>query len=405
MMDDFEKQIETAVDPIKILTEDFSQAVAAGDNASAKHILNIMADMLQKGKTITPVNAREYLMNEPPDPDQILVETSDTGDKTAIIGASKARKSFFTLQLALCLASGQDFLIWKNKRPRRVLLVQFELKESHYHKRVKNLSDALDISEDILDDNLKIINARGCGIIGASGIAELQVIANEVGAEVIILDPIYKLMEGSENSPESFKPILDAFDRLAEDTGAAIFYVHHDAKGAAGDRDIRDRGAGSNVLGRDYDACITLTPHRTEEEVIVVETLLRNYRSRPDFCIEWSDDPSFKSSCFVLCPDIEPIKMTSASKKKDNNSVLPISTYELSALDIVKNKPMPITVFRDNLRSRLKMTCNQAKTFTDWATAQDTGKLAIYVERGRGKNIKLIGLPDQINNLSANDDV
>jgi RecA-family ATPase len=38
------------------------------------------------------------------------------------------------------------------------------------------------------------------------------------------------------------KPVLAQFDRLAESTGAAVVYIHHDTKGAAGERDSRDPG-------------------------------------------------------------------------------------------------------------------------------------------------------------------
>jgi RecA-family ATPase len=99
--------------------------------------------------------------------------------------------------------------------------------------------------------------------------------------EVIFFDPLYKLNEGVENAAEDMRTILAAFDMVAEETGAAIVYVHHDTKGNPGDRDIRDRGAGSNVLGRDYDACMTLTSHAQEDEAIVVDVLLRNYKPQP----------------------------------------------------------------------------------------------------------------------------
>ena len=83
---------------------------------------------------------------------------------------------------------------------------------------------------------------------------------------------------------------MGAFDELAEQTGAAIIYVHHDTKGSPGDKDIRDRGAGSNVLGRDYDACVTLTAHASDPDATVVEVLLRNYPPQDPFTIVWSCD-------------------------------------------------------------------------------------------------------------------
>jgi len=401
--DDFYEQAKAADDPVKALLEDLHRAYNAGDLEGAKRIMTIIQGIIQPGKEIKPVSAKTYLQTEPPAPIQILTDTFDIGDKFVLIGSSKQRKSFFILQMAISLAAGIVFIIWKNDICRRVLLVQFEVKEAHYHKRVRNMANALDIDEDILNDNLLIINARGLGINGVDGILKLSAIAKEHGSEIIIFDPLYKLMDGNENSPEAFKPVLDAFDMLAEDTGAAIGYVHHDAKGAAGDRAIQDRGAGSNVLGRDYDACLALSPHQSEKNITIVQTLVRNYLPRPDFCIEWSEGSS-SASCFVTRPDIEPIKETAASRMKSNNIKMPISSYETSALEFVKEKPMPISYFKELLRNNLKLTFDQAKTFTYWATDPEREKLSVHQARGRGKNVKLIGLPDQIKKLSANEE-
>ncbi len=396
----FADQVKAADEPVKALLEDMQRAYDAGNQEGVMRILSTIKAMIQHGNEIKPVDARLYLLTEPPLPDQILIETFDLGDKIVIIGSSKQRKSFFILQMAISLAAGVDFLIWENCGRRRVLLVQFEIKETHFHKRVSNMADALNIDEEMLNDNLLIINARGLGINGVDGVLKLIPIAKEFGAEVIILDPLYKLMDGNENSTEAFKPILDAFDHLAEETGAAIMYVHHDAKGAAGDRAIQDRGAGSNILGRDYDACLALSPHRSEEGVTVVETLVRNYRPRPSFCIEWSEGPS-SISCFVSRPDVDPIKATASSLKKSNNVKMQIPSFEIPALEMVKDKPMPISLFKNLLRQRLKMTVEEAGTFVNWATDPDIGKLAVYEKRGRGQNLKQIGLPDDIKKLYA----
>jgi len=59
---------------------------------------------------IQPVDARFYICNEPPEIDTIIPFLLDRGDKMFIIGPPKVRKSFFTLQMALSIASGIDFL-------------------------------------------------------------------------------------------------------------------------------------------------------------------------------------------------------------------------------------------------------------------------------------------------------
>ena len=65
-------------------------------------------------------NGADWLESEPPPPDQIIGDMLDAGDKLALLAASKQRKSFLFLMLALALASGRDLLTWRIPQPRRV---------------------------------------------------------------------------------------------------------------------------------------------------------------------------------------------------------------------------------------------------------------------------------------------
>ena len=70
----------------------------------------------------------------------------DAGDKLAVLASSKLRKSFFFLQLALAMAAGREFLGWRIPRPRRVVYVQFEVREHHTHRRLRNIARAMGIT-------------------------------------------------------------------------------------------------------------------------------------------------------------------------------------------------------------------------------------------------------------------
>ncbi len=251
------------------------------------------------------IDASDWLRESPPDTDPVLLDTFDAGDKVAVVAASKTRKSFYALQLAISLAAGKDFLSWGVSRPRQVLVVQMEIQERHYWRRVRRMAEALKVGVDDLDERLMIVNGRGHGLTAE----QLKPLAEKAEAEVVIIDPLYKLSEGDENSAGDMGRLLSQFDELATATGAAVVYVHHDAKGSPGDRDTRDRGSGSGVLGRDYDACMTLTEHRDEgADAAVVQALLRNYPPQEGFAIRWADNH------FQLAPDLLAEPATSRSK-------------------------------------------------------------------------------------------
>ena len=67
-------------------------------------------------------------------------------------------------------------------------------------------------------------------------------------------------------------------------------YAHHDKKGLTGDRDHIDRGAGSGVLARDYDAAIYMARHAADDKAIVLSFRCRNYQDIEPFAVRWDMD-------------------------------------------------------------------------------------------------------------------
>jgi hypothetical protein len=332
------------------------------------------------------IDAADWIETEPLPADQVLEDMFDIGDKVAVIGSSKLRKSFFVLQLSLHLAAGLEFLGWKVPRRRKVLLVQMEVKPNHFHRRLKRMAENLGMTRAVIESHLRIVNGRGedCSM------NHIAAVARETGAEVIIFDPLYKLVTGDENNAADMKPILSAFDRLAESSGAAVMYVHHDPKGHAGDRNIRDRGAGSNVLGRDYDCCITLTPHRDDPEAIVIEVLLRNYKPQQSFSIGWCDG-TFRTA------DLPAIAATSSNRVNQASSK-PVEDYLDKALDLLK-EPVSMREFADLLTTRLGLTQTKARGVQDAIIR--SGKLKQTSRRyGRGGPL-YIGKPADIDEMEA----
>ncbi len=183
-------------------------------------------------------SAADWILQPPAETDPIVEGVFEAGDKVTIIGKAKMRKSFFALQMALSLACGRDFLGLAVPAQRRVLLVQYEIKKSNFHKRLLRMCHALRIFPGELADRLSIINARGKNLDDAKIVA----FAEQQRFEVIVFDPLYKMMEGDESDPEMLKAALKRLDIIAEGCGAAVVIVHHDKKGSVADIDRSDRG-------------------------------------------------------------------------------------------------------------------------------------------------------------------
>jgi len=328
--------------------------------------------------------ASDWVLEDTPEPNQIIENFLDVGDKLAIIASSKTRKSFYTLQFCACAAAARAFCGLNILSPRRVVYVQFEIQENHLHRRLKRIRSALQLEPSELE-NLHILNARGLGIEGVAGIERLK---NEVlcfEPELIVCDPLYKLNTGTENDAKDTKIIMAAFDKLSTDTGAAVGYVHHDAKGAPGERQIQDRGAGSNVLGRDYDAAMVLSPHESEIGALVVECALRNYPPIEPFSIQWlyTDGGYYFNREYGL----PPAKKTSKSK-----DTAPLDGYYQTAEAIIGTGEMDIKLFKAKFKEKTKLADARIKDFMALMVDPGNPRILSREERGRGKNKKTIRL-------------
>ncbi len=327
-----------------------------------------------------------WLAEELPTPVPVLEGILDRGMKAVIIGPSKAQKTWFVLQMAISLATGRRFIHWETVR-QKVLLVNLEVGATHFLRRVSTVCRTMGIPPTELENHLDIMNARGhdLSLDGDQQTAENLIrLVNHKGYEVVIFDPFYKLMVGDENLARDVKVVLKAFDQICTQTGAAVFYVHHDAKGKPGERAKIDRGAGSNVIQRDMDAAICLTPqNRQDKSVVDCGVVVRNYPSVDNFSIEW------RGGVFLLSN--EPPGFTSNGQKAKEP---PPGTDD--ALRILGSQAVTKATARELLTSN-KFTVRGADAAIDGLVAEE--RLAIYRKNGRGKIF--VGTPQAIEKYKA----
>lgn len=395
---DFEKQVGFAPrrngdgggcdwSRVEALLAESSRVLRAGDRARFNSVLaELRKAAAPPAKPLQMVDAADWIETDPPPLDPIIEDMFERTDKVALIGSPKVRKSFMALQLALHVAAGMDFLQWRIPQARKVLLIQTEMKPSHFHRRVKRMAFNLGITRAVIESNLRIVNGRGAHV----DLDEVADLAQSFGAELIIFDPLYKLMQGDENSAQDVKPILAAFDQLAEATDAGVVYVHHDPKGSSGDRNIRDRGAGSNAFSRDYDCCITMTPHRDDEDAVVIAVLRRNFAPQEPFTIGWGDG-SFRMA------DLAPVAATSRNSSGDGIGNKPAEEYVDAVVERM-TKPLTMEQFRDMLTTRMGLT--QVKARAVQSTVLEEKKLKKTRRSGWG-GPAYIGRPADIDRLEV----
>ena len=186
------------------------------------------------------------------------------GRKGILTADAKAGKSFFAIEMAICVAAGKPFL-GRACTKSKVCYFNYEIDELEFMQRVRDVAKALRISENDFRDNLKIVHMRGMSVPLSRMAGNIIALLLEEYKDtrepfsLIILDPIYKITAGDENSAKDVGRFCNNLDKIAKEADCAIFYTHHHAKGDQGMKKAMDRGSGSGVFSRDADLMIDLT--------------------------------------------------------------------------------------------------------------------------------------------------
>lgn len=267
----------------------------AADWQAWKEWLNARKDDLPD-----PVPLSEVYDN-PPALAPVLIEGCLRRGHTAIIaGQSKSGKSFSMIELAVALAEGSKWFGYQCAKS-KVLLLNFEIDEPSYFQRIIDVYKALGLNPAHTADIL-VMNLRGRGRQMKELTASVINKALKYQVDAIILDPIYKVMMGDENSASDMAEFMNEFDHIAQDAGCSFIFTHHHSKGEQAYKASQDRMSGSGVLARSPDAIFDFLPiiptKRQREDAgvsehataIKVECTFRDFPS-PEPHFFWFDYP------------------------------------------------------------------------------------------------------------------
>lgn len=187
------------------------------------------------------------------------------GHKMLIAGPSKAGKSFALIEMCIAIAEGTKWLNWQCSQG-RVLYVNLELDRASCLHRFKDVYKAVGIKPQNIN-NIDIWNLRGKTVPMDKLAPKLIRRALKKGYIAVIIDPIYKVLTGDENSADQMAHFTNQFDKVATELGSSVIYCHHHSKGAQGNKKSLDRASGSGVFARDPDALIDLIELELTEEI------------------------------------------------------------------------------------------------------------------------------------------
>lgn len=198
------------------------------------------------------VSLSDYRNNVPALPEELIVGVLRCGHKMIISGPSKAGKSFLLMELCVSLAEGVPWLGFPVKMG-RVLYVNLEIDPASCINRFMRIYEVLHLDGDNMG-NITIWNLRGHAVPLDKLVPKIVKKIQGKGYEAVIIDPIYKVITGDENSASDMGAFCNQFDRICSQTGCSAIYCHHHSKGSQGSKKAMDRASGSGVFARDPDA-------------------------------------------------------------------------------------------------------------------------------------------------------
>ena len=215
------------------------------------------------------------------------------GHKMLISGPSKAGKSFLQIELCIAIAEGKKWLQWHCAQG-RVMYVNLELDRASCLHRFKDVYESLGYVSDNLQ-NIDIWNLRGKSVPMDKLAPKLIRRAAKKNYVAIIIDPIYKVITGDENSADQMANFCNQFDKVCTELGCAVIYCHHHSKGNQGGKKSMDRASGSGVFARDPDALLDLIELEPTEALMKQEenkAVCGTCKAYLDAHYKWQDDLS-----------------------------------------------------------------------------------------------------------------
>ena len=173
-----------------------------------------------------------------------------------IVAQEGVGKSFLALEIGLAKASGCDLTGIGVKGPGNVIYFSKEDPPEIIEERLQSISPFIPNEGIARADGLEIISLYGKPATLASEKSTVneklvrQFIKTGFGKDLLIFDTLRKLHDLEENSSGEMKVLLEIFDRIALETGAAVLLIHHTNKSANlnGQQGDQSSARGSNAI-------------------------------------------------------------------------------------------------------------------------------------------------------------
>ena len=212
--------------------------------------------------------------SQPPEP---IIDNGVLLDGTIllIIGPPKSKKTFLTQNLAIAIASGQDFAGFKVPEAKKVMYL---LAEGGYYPN----RDRLKKMASNIDSNLILGHPSYLPINRPDYYDYLYELVKEDNPDVLILDPLIRFHDVDENSASQMSDVFGRTRTMMDELKISVITVHHTGK-------VLSRGGrGSSAIIGEYDSCIEI--HNSGNNSTLLKYDMRHVETPPTKLIKFNKD-------------------------------------------------------------------------------------------------------------------
>ncbi|NLH74521.1 MAG: AAA family ATPase [Verrucomicrobia bacterium] len=268
------------------------EARAALGDVPAGHVLAGLIDagrylQRQIPSSMPAVDVSELLADPPAEPPVLVDGLLHQADVMMIGGQSKSFKSWFALDMLMCISHGIPWLGFTVPQPVNTLYLSFELADWMLAGRLSAIAEARGIT--MRPGAVSAMFLRGSTRSIDQLVSDILSEVWRLRVGLILIDPVYRVYGETtdERTQTDVALIMRCIERVAVEGQCAVVFVAHYAKGDPSQKFSIDRVAGSSVFSRAPDGIATLTRHELDDH-FVVEATLRSFPPVEEFVVRWN---------------------------------------------------------------------------------------------------------------------
>ncbi|MEF8703074.1 MAG: AAA family ATPase [Candidatus Accumulibacter sp. UW26] len=195
--------------------------------------------------------ASRYLNTDPPLRRWLFKDIIPCGKVLLLVAPGGTGKTMFAIQLGASVATGLPFAdVWEVGETGGALLLLGEDDDEELHRRTANIVTQLDprrdtdaiakLGENLIirsmvgeDNLLTVADPQSREVRQTALVDRLIITAQQIpNLKLIVIDPASRFRGGDENASQDVTRFVEAVERVAQATGAAVLIIHHANKGS-----------------------------------------------------------------------------------------------------------------------------------------------------------------------------